>query len=180
MHFLSEGVKQGETVLFINMGEPTDQVMENARGMGFNTEGINFLDLSPDEDFFANMEAYDIFSPAEVERESTTSEIIKKMDELKPTRVFVDPITQFRYLANDEFQFRKQTLSFLRFLTDKGATVLFTSEFSDQEPDDDLQFMCDGIINLEFFAEGRSIALSKYRGSGFRFGEHSMRITPKG
>ena len=126
------------------------------------------------------MEAYDIFSPAEVERESTTSEIIKKMDELKPTRVFVDPITQFRYLANDEFQFRKQTLSFLRFLTDKGATVLFTSEFSDQEPDDDLQFMCDGIINLEFFAEGRSIALSKYRGSGFRFGEHSMRITPKG
>ncbi len=42
MHFLVEGVKQGETVLFINMGEPTDQVIENARVMGFNTEGIDF------------------------------------------------------------------------------------------------------------------------------------------
>lgn len=180
MHFLSEGVKNGEKVLFINMGEPTAQVIENAKGMGFNPEGIEFLDLSPDEDFFANMEAYDIFSPAEVERESTTTEITKKIEEIKPTRVFVDPITQFRYLATDEFQFRKQTLSFLRFLTDKGATVLFTSEFSEQEPDDDLQFMCDGIINLEFFSEGRNIGITKYRGSGFRFGEHSMRITPKG
>jgi circadian clock protein KaiC len=180
LHFLAEGVKNDEKVLFINMGEPTAQILENAKGMGFDTEGIEFLDLSPDEDFFANMESYDIFSPAEVERESTTSEILEKVDKIKPTRVFLDPITQFRYLATDEFQFRKQALSFLRFLTDKGATVLFTSEFSNQDPDDDLQFMCDGIINLEFFADGRNISISKYRGSGFRFGAHSMRITRKG
>ncbi len=180
MHFLTEGVKNGEKVLFINMGEPTAQVLENAQEMGFDTSGIEFLDLSPDEDFFANMEAYDIFSPAEVERESTTSVIVEKIEAFKPTRVFLDPITQFRYLSTDEFQFRKQALSFLRFLTDKGATVLFTSEFSEQDPDDDLQFMCDGIINLEFFDDGRSLTVSKYRGSGFRFGNHSMRITPKG
>ncbi len=180
MHFLTEGVKNKEKVLFINMGEPKAQVISNAQKMGFNTEGIEFLDLSPDEDFFANMEAYDIFSPAEVERESTTSQIIEKIESLKPERVFLDPITQFRYLSTDEFQFRKQALSFLRFLTDKGATVLFTSEFSEHDPDDDLQFMCDGIINLEFFSEGRSISVSKFRGSGFRFGDHSMRITPKG
>ncbi|BDZ71628.1 ATPase domain-containing protein [Methanobacterium petrolearium] len=180
MHFLSEGVKNNEKVLFINMGEPTDQVISNAQGMGFDTEGIDFLDLSPDEDFFANMGAYNIFSPVEVERESTTSEIMEIMEIIKPTRVFLDPITQFRYLSTDEFQFRKQVLSFLRFLTDKGATVLFTSEFSDKDPDDDLQFMCDGIINLKFFPEGRSISISKYRGSGFRFGAHSMRITRKG
>jgi len=123
------------------------------------------------------MEAYDIFSPAEVERESTTSLIIEKMESIKPARVFLDPITQFRYLSTDEFQFRKQALSFLRFLTDKGATVLFTSEFSDHDPDDDLQFMCDGIINLEFFEEGRNLSVSKYRGSGFRFGAHSMRTS---
>lgn len=180
MHFLTEGVRNKEKSLFINMGEPTEQVIKNAQGMGFDTKGIEFLDLSPDEKFFANMETYDIFSPAEVERESTTAKIIEKIEEVKPSRVFLDPITQFRYLSTDEFQFRKQVLSFLRFLTDKGATVLFTSEFSPSEPDDDLQFLSDGIINLEFFPEGRSIELSKYRGSGFRFGTHAMRITPKG
>jgi circadian clock protein KaiC len=180
MHFLTEGVKNNEKVLFINMGEPTAQVISNAQTMGFDIEGIDFLDLSPDEDFFANMEAYDIFSPAEVERESITVKITEKIEALKPVRVFLDPITQFRYLSTDEFQFRKQALSFLRFLTDNGATVLFTSEFSDHDPDDDLQFMCDGIINLDFFKEGRSISISKFRGSGFRFGVHSMRITPGG
>ncbi|KUK74559.1 MULTISPECIES: ATPase domain-containing protein [Methanobacterium] len=180
MHFLTEGVKNKEKVLFINMGEPTPQVISNAQAMGFDTEGIDFLDLSPDEDFFAKQEAYDIFSPAEVERESTTNTIIEKIQSLQPVRVFLDPITQFRYLSTDEFQFRKQALSFLRFLTDNGATVLFTSEFSEQDPDDDLQFMCDGIINLEFFKEGRSISISKFRGSGFRFGVHSMRITRSG
>ncbi len=180
MHFLSEGAKNNEKVLFINMGEPTDQIIENAQKMGFKVDNIDFLDLSPDESFFSKMGAYDIFSPAEVERESTTSEIIEKIESLNPQRVFLDPITQFRYLSTDEFQFRKQALSFLRFLTDKGATVLFTSEFSAHDPDDDLQFMSDGIINLDFFSEGRSISVSKFRGSGFRFGTHSMRITPDG
>lgn len=180
MHFLTEGIKNKEKVLFINMGEPTAQVISNAQKMGFDTEGIEFLDLSPDQGFFSNMESYDIFSPAEVERESTTSQIIEKIQTLKPQRIFLDPITQFRYLSTDEFQFRKQALSFLRFLTDNGGTVLFTSEFSDHDPDDDLQFMCDGIINLKFFSEGRSISITKLRGSGFRFGNHSMRITPKG
>ncbi|MFA0832455.1 MAG: ATPase domain-containing protein [Methanobacterium formicicum] len=180
LHFLTEGVKNNEKVLFINMGEPTAQIISNAQNMGFNTDGIDFLDLSPDEGFFANMEAYDIFSPAEVERESTTAKITEKIQSVKPLRVFLGPITQFRYLSTDEFQFRKQALSFLRFLIDNGATVLFTSEFSDHDPDDDLQFMCDGIINIDFFKEGRSISVSKFRGSGFRFGVHSMRITSGG
>lgn len=180
MHFLTAGVKNKEKVLFINMGEPTDQVISNAQNMGFDTKNVEFLDLSPDEKFFSEMENYDIFSPAEVERESTTSLIKDKIEDLQPSRVFLDPITQFRYLSTDEFQFRKQVLSFLRFLTDKNATVLFTSEFSSSEPDDDLQFLSDGIIDLKFFPEGRSVSLSKYRGSGFRFGYHAMRITPKG
>lgn len=180
MHFLIEGMKNQEKVLFINMGEPTQQIIKNAEEMGFNTQGIEFLDLSPNEEFFSNKEAYDIFSPAEVERDSITSEIVEKIKSLKPTRVFLDPITQFRYLSTDEFQFRKQVLSFLRFLIDNRATVLFSSEFSSSSPDDDLQFMCDGMINLDFFSNGRSIAITKFRGSGFRFGTHSMRITPDG
>ncbi|MGZ7068634.1 MAG: ATPase domain-containing protein, partial [Methanobacterium sp.] len=161
MHFLTEGAKNKENVLFINMGEPTEQIISNAQDMGFDTRNIEFLDLSPDEKFFADMGTYDIFSPAEVERESTTQMIIDKVEAVQPTRIFLDPITQFRYLSTDEFQFRKQVLSFLCFLTDKNATVLFTSEFSSSEPDDDLQFLSDGIINLKFFPEGRSISLNK-------------------
>jgi len=45
-------------------------------------------------------------------------------------------------------------LSFLRFLSEQGATVLFTSEGSDEAPDDDLQFMSDGVIDPELVCQG--------------------------
>ena len=103
-----------------------------------------------------------------------------KIETLKPQRVFLDAMTQFRYLATDEFQFRKQVLSFLRFLLESGATVLFTSEGSDSAPDDDLQFMSDGVIHLDNNLEGRTIRVSKFRGFNYISGLHSLRLGDRG
>lgn len=38
MHFLTKGVKNKENVLFINMGEPTKQIISNAQVMGLTPE----------------------------------------------------------------------------------------------------------------------------------------------
>ncbi len=180
MHFLTTGAAKGERVLFITLGEPETVLRENAQTLGFDLEGVTFLDLSPTPEFFAEAESYDIFSPAEVEREPTTRKIVETVEKLKPQRVFMDSMTQFRYLSPDSFQFRKQALSFLRFLVDHGATVLFTSEGTIEIPDDDLQFMSDGVIQLEFTPEGRKLSVTKFRGSGFQSGEHSIRLGGKG
>lgn len=83
------------------------------------------------------METYDIFSPAEVEREPITQQIIQQVEKIQPRRVFLEAMTQFRYLTADAFQYHKQALSFLRFLVDRGATVLLSSEGSQTAPDDD-------------------------------------------
>ncbi len=176
MHFLTTGIKAGESGLYISLGEPEGKLRQNAAASGFNLEGVKFLDLSPPAEFFAEAESYDIFSPAEVELEPTTKRIVEAVESLKPTRVFIDSMTQIRYLSTDAFQFRKQALSFLRFLTDRNATVLFTAEGSSEIPDDDLQFLADGIIHVEFNQQGRTLAVTKFRGSGFRSGEHSMRL----
>jgi circadian clock protein KaiC len=180
LHFLTFGDPRVEKPLFITMGEPEEQIRKNARSIGFNLEGVKFLDLSPSSAFFTEIQSYDIFAPAEVEREPTTQQIIAQVDVLKPKRVFLDAMTQFRYLASDAFQFRKQTQSFLRFLIEQGATVLFTSEGSGEAPDDDLQFMADGVIHLDFTAEGRTLGVSKFRGSDFRSGLHTMKLSPTG
>jgi circadian clock protein KaiC len=115
-----------------------------------------------------------------VEREPITQKIIEYIEKLKPQRVFIDTITQFRYLSADLYQFRKQLLSFLRFLIEKGVTVVFTSEVSSTAPDDDLQFMSDGIIHLELSAKGRSLQITKFRGSNYQEGCHSFRLTSRG
>ncbi len=180
LHFLAAGAAQGETSLFITLEELEAHIRGNAQTRGLDLSGIEFLDLSPTSEFFAEVQTYDIFSPAEVEREPITQKITERVSVLKPQRIFFDPMTQFRYLAADIYQFRRQVLSFLRFLLDQGATVLFTSESSTEAPDDDLQFMSDGVIELENNTQGRSISVKKFRGSDFRAGRHSMRLTARG
>jgi circadian clock protein KaiC len=58
--------------------------------------------------------------------------------------------------------------------------VLFTSEFSSFEPDDDLQYMSDGILRLQHNQDIRTISVTKFRGSDFLSGEHAMRLTSTG
>lgn len=180
LHFLTAGTTRGEKALLINLSESEAEVRKNAEALGFDLKQIAFLDLTPTSDFFAKVETYDIFSPAEVEREPTTQKIMSMMEKLKPARVFVDSVTQFRYLSPEAFQFRKQMFSLARYLIEQGATVLFSSEGSTEAPDDDLQFLSDGVINLEFGPDGRTISVIKFRGSGFQSGCHSVRLSDKG
>jgi circadian clock protein KaiC len=180
LHILAAGVRHGERTLFITLGETVEQIRANAAQLGIDTTQIHFLDLSPNASAFTFMESYDIFSPAEVERDPMTQKILEEVQRIQPQRVFLDSITQFRYLSNDAFQFHKQVLSFLRFLNEQRATVFFTSEASADTPDDDLQFMSDGVLSLSFSDEIRTISISKFRGSAFRAGYHTMRLTGKG
>lgn len=140
LHFLTAGAGSGEKVLFITLGEPESQVRKNAQRVGFELKGVSFLDLAPMPEFFTEAGSYDIFSPAEVERGPTTQKIKEEVERLKPNRVFVDSATQFRYLSTDAFQFRKQMLALARYLTEKGATGVFSSEGSSEAPHDDIQF----------------------------------------
>ncbi len=180
LHFLTAGAREGEAALIISLEETEDNVRTNAQAAGFDLEGVTFLDLSPGSDFFAKGQTYDIFSPGEVEREPTTRKIIAQIEALRPRRVFLEVMSEFRYLSSDPFQFRKQVLSLLRYLTGKGASVLLSSEGSVLAPDDDLQFMTDGVINLDFTIAGRSVRVTKFRGSEFHPGRHAMRLTSQG
>ncbi|KPQ32758.1 MAG: circadian clock protein KaiC [Phormidesmis priestleyi Ana] len=179
LHFLSQAT-QKKPALFITLGEVESKIRRNAEKLGFNLEFVHFLDLSPSADFFTEDKSYDIFSPADVERESITNKILTSIQNFQPKRVFVDSITQFRYLSRDTYQFHQQVLSFVRYLTDQDATTIFTSEDSVTNPDDDLQFLSDSVITLTATPAGRTIQVEKFRGSGFIEGVHSLKIGSSG
>ncbi|MHB8841016.1 MAG: ATPase domain-containing protein [Candidatus Aquicultor sp.] len=180
LHYLAAGAAAGEKVVYISLSESTKDIQKNALALGFDLKGIDFLDLAPTAEFFSEDQSYDIFSPVEVERDPITKKIIDEIGKLKPTRVFLDAVTQFRFLSTDEFEFRRQVLSFLSYMAERGITVLMASEASAINPDDDLQFMVDGVINLGVAVKGRVISITKFRGSDYRSGEHSVAITDKG
>ena len=96
LHFLREGLRQGERTLFITLGESAEQVKLNARGLDFDLDAVPILDLSPSPEFFAEVKSYEIFTPAEVEREPMTRRIIEAVERHQPQRIFVDAVSQLR------------------------------------------------------------------------------------
>lgn len=179
-HFLTEGLRAGERVLFITFGESESELIENARCLGFETDGIAFCDLSPTEDAFAQIQQYDIFPASEVELAPTTERIIAAVEETQPKRVFIDSMTALRYLSKDGPEFRRQTLSFLRYIQERGGCVLMTSEASRETPDEDLRFLCDGVIEVKPSERARALIIQKFRSSDFRAGEHTLRLGADG
>lgn len=179
IEYLAAGLDNGENTLFINFGEPEEYLREDVATVGRELEAIEFLDLGPSKEEFADDTTYDVFPAAEVEGPSVTAEITETIDEVEPDRVVIDPSTQLRYLATDAHQFRKQMLGLLRLLQEEGATTVFTSQQSASAPDDDLQFLSDVVIHLDHSGT-RTVRVSKFRGSDFRRGEHSLRITDDG
>jgi len=60
-------------------------------------------------------------------------------------------------------------------------TLLISSEANKNRPDNDLQFMTDCVIDLNFINKNRRyINISKFRGSDFICGKHSLKLTEKG
>ncbi|BAZ44129.1 KaiC protein [Chondrocystis sp. NIES-4102] len=179
-HFLNAGISQGETTLFITFCELEARIRRNAQQININLDQVEFLDLSTTADFFTQDQSYDVFSAAEVEKAPVIQNIINAIARLEPQRIFLDTITQFRFLSADYFQFRKQIQSFIRFLLEKEITLLFTSEASQRYPDDDLEFMSDGVIQLDIETERRSIQINKIRGSNFVGGKHDLELSEQG
>ena len=180
LHFLSTRSQDNKETLFISLVEEVSKIKEDAQGRDFDLAGINFLDLSPSSEFITEEEDYDIFPVSEVEQKSLLDAIIERIEELEPKLVFIDSLTQLRYLAADSFQFRKQVLSLVKFAIQQGATIMLSSEASNSLPDDDLQFISDGIINLEIKNSKRFIRVTKFRGFDFRSGRHSLVLDEQG
>lgn len=170
LHFLSAG----ETGLLITFAQAAPQLRSDALSLGFKLNQLEILDLSPSAEVFSEVQSYDIFLPAEVEREPLSHKISNAVESLQPQRIFVDSFDYFRSLAMDPFQQRRLAQSFFRFATSNGATLVIGSE--EQSCDRDV----DGVIRLKCSGRGRSIEVTKFRGSDFRAGVHVMRLTSRG
>lgn len=180
LQFLTASTNGPEDALYISFEESEANVRANADSIGIDLTDLSFLDMSPDPSVFTEEGTYDIFAPSEVEQSTVTERIKERVEAIEPSRVVLDPITQLRYLAPDEYQFRQQLLSFMTYLTDRDATILFTSQATEASPDDDLQFMSDGTIELRSHGDRHTISITKLRGSSYQGGTHDVAFSDGG
>lgn len=181
MHYIAAGLDDGETVLFIHGEESSDEVIINARQFGIDVADAEFLDLGPDSEFFTENLSFDLVEAGAVDGERYTKAIYEAIREINPSRVVIDPITQFRYIEPSEHQYRKRLLSFIRFLKEQGITVLGTETIHDsRSADAEIRSVSDGVIELTRTTDGRRAEIIKNRGLGQIDGDHGLEIRPNG
>ncbi len=180
LHFLcaDADIDSDKSGLFISLSEPREKVVRNAERRNFPAQEIEFLDLSPSGQFVEE-EDYNVFPSPEVEQQPMLDKITEKIKEMKPERIFIDGLTQLRFLSEDDYRFRKNVQSLIKLMADIETTPMLVSEVGSR-PDDDLQFVSDGIINLKTEGRERKISISKIRGSGFKKGLHTYILDRNG
>ncbi|MFB6184720.1 MAG: ATPase domain-containing protein, partial [Haloarculaceae archaeon] len=62
LHYLTAG-DDDRPALFVNLEEAENDVRANAVKLGFDLDGVAFLDLSPGSDVFTDEQQYDVFAP---------------------------------------------------------------------------------------------------------------------
>ena len=186
LQWLLAGQKMGEQGLYISLAEPVDEIAKNVASFGWSVEGLAVRELVPSRASIPVEEEYTVFPPSDVESTSIWNAIYQAVEEVRPSRLVIDSAAQLRALSVDEYQFRKQILTLVKWLNQQGCTTLLIFEPTIAEHETSLTLAVDGVIRLwHEVGEAklltlRGLQVDKMRGSDFLSGIHAMRITNQG
>lgn len=180
MQFLLCGRDRGEATLYVTLSEGIDELNATARSHGWTLDGIELFQLSPVEGINPE-DQYTLYHPAEVELNETIRAVLDKIDELRPSRVVFDSLSELQLLARDPLRYRRQILALKEYFSGRECTVLLLDDFSAGGGDLQLQSLSHGVILLELlpFEYGRArrrLRIVKLRGRATTEGFHDFVI----
>lgn len=185
LHFLAEGVRLGESVVYITLAETAEELRDVAESHGWSMDGIYIHEVVPSENILEPDQQYTMFHPSEVEMSTTTQLILSIIDERKPTRVVLDSLSELQLLAENSLRYRRQVLALKQFFSNRSCTVMFLDDRTAFNGDLQVRSIAHGVIVLEhsskdYGADRRRIRIAKYRGKAFRGGMHDYAIVRGG
>lgn len=185
LHFLAEGVRRGESVVYITLAESAEELRDVAASHGWTMDGIYIHEVVASDDILETEQQYTMFHPSEVEMGSTTQLILSVIDERKPTRVVLDSLSELQLLADSSLRYRRQVLALKRFFSSRSCTVMFLDDRTAMNGDMQVRSIAHGVVVLEqstkdYGTERRRVRVAKYRGIAFRGGMHDYNIVRGG
>lgn len=185
LQFLREGVKRGETVLYVTLSETEAELREVAASHGWTLEGVHIHELFPMGDQLDPEEQYTMFHPSEVELGKVTQDILVEVERLQPQRVVFDSLSEIRLLAGSLLRFRRQILALKQYFAGRKATVLLLDENHALDQGLNAHTIVHGVISLdqlrpEFGGDRRRVRVTKMRGRRFHSGFHDYEIETGG
>lgn len=186
LQFLIEGVRQGETVLYVTLSETRREIEAVADSHGITLKGIEVHELIAEEAALDPENQYTMFQPSEIELSVTTKEILETVERIRPTRVVIDSLSEIKLLAQSALRFRRQVLALKQFFAGRDCTVfVLDDKTAAGEDDQQLESIAHGVISLEqlspeYGAERRRLRITKLRGQRYRGGYHDFTIITGG
>jgi circadian clock protein KaiC len=184
LHFLLEGLRLGERVLYIGLSETRDELEDVATSHGWSLDGIEIFESSA-ATRLDEAEESTIFHPSEIELGEATRTILREVERVQPQRVVIDSLAEMRLLAQSPLRYRRQILALKESFTGRQSTVLLLDDREVASGDMQLLTLAHGVLLLEqlspaYGAERRRLRVSKLRGVKYRGGFHDMTIRTGG
>ena len=178
--FLLKGAEIGETGLYITLAETEVELRAVAKTHGWSLDPLTLFEMIPVDGLGEDQEQT-LLHPSEVELGETVRDIMAKVDEVKPSRVVLDSLSELRLLAQSPIRYRRQILALKHYFSTRNCTVLFLDDKSASGSDLQLHSIAHGVIALDqtlsgFGAQRRRIHVVKMRGVRFRGGYHDLEI----
>jgi circadian clock protein KaiC len=185
LQFLIEGARRGERVLYITLAENEVELRVVAQSHGFSLEGITVHEIIPAESVLDPGEQYTVFHPSEVELGETNELILSKIEQLNPTRVVLDSLSELQLLAANALRYRRHVLALKQYFARRACTTLFLDDKTALGGDQQVRSIAHGVVSLEqqesgYGADRRVLRVLKYRGIDFRRGPHDYVIVSGG
>jgi len=186
LQFLREGVRRGETVLYVTLSETRAELEAVAASHGFTLDGMEIHELwAGDKNVFTPDDHYTFFHPSEVELGETTKAVLSEVERVNPTRVVFDSLSEMRLLAGEPLRYRRQILGLKQFFVGRHCTQLLLDDRTSETGDPQLQSIAHGVVTLEqlapeYGAERRRLRVIKMRGVKFQGGFHDFVIITGG
>ena len=186
LRFLLEGSEAGERGLYITLSETERELRAGAASHGWTIDdNICVFEVVPAESLLDADQQQSLLYSSDLELGESTKLIYEAFQQLKPSRVVLDSLSEIRLLAQSSLRYRRQILALKHYFARHGATVLLLDDLTSEASDRTAHSVVHGVIKLEelapdYGAERRRLRVSKYRGQAFRGGYHDFTIRTGG
>lgn len=185
LQFLLEGVRNGESVLYVTLSETERELREIAASHGWSLDGVHVHELAPPHDSLDPDSHYTMFHPSEVELGDTTKRILDQVRTLRPKRMVFDSLAELRLLAGSPLRYRRQVLALKQYFVGQHCTVLLLDDCASAEHGLHVHTLVHGTVSLaqlnpEYGGDRRRLRISKFRGRRFASGFHDYQIVTGG
>jgi circadian clock protein KaiC len=185
LQFLLGGAARGERTLYVSLSETRRELNLVASRHGWSLDKIEIFELTPAEAALDPDKEMTVLHPAELELNETLQSVFNKVQELNPSRVIFDSLSEIRLLAQSPLRYRRQILALKHFFAGRKSTVILLDDLSSSPTDLQLHSIAHGVILLDqtavdYGVERRRLRVVKMRGTDFRSGFHDFTIKKGG